>query len=112
MKDAWLQALASDKYVLIKGQFRSVCGYCALGILADIMDPSGWEQKWLERAARGSPQHNLENDIYNGKFFDQSKAIEITKLNDTFRRDEERRRVLIDYIEENIYVAGSLSRFF
>lgn len=42
VKEKWVAALESGKYPQIRGALRSVVGYCCLGVLCDIVDPSEW----------------------------------------------------------------------
>lgn len=52
IRDAWVQSLRSGLYPQIRGALcrREQEGYCfcALGVLADVVDPRGWETGDLE----------------------------------------------------------------
>ena len=43
LKAKWLEALRSGKYEQAKGCLRKDDRYCCLGVLCDVVDPSGWE---------------------------------------------------------------------
>lgn len=44
IKKRWVEALRSGKYQQITGQLKSDCGHCAMGVLADVVDPKGWKE--------------------------------------------------------------------
>jgi len=42
VRERWIAALRSGKYKRCTGQLRRGDRFCALGVLADIIDPGGW----------------------------------------------------------------------
>lgn len=43
-KAAWVAALRSGKYPQTKAALRTAAGFCCLGVLCDIVDPSKWRE--------------------------------------------------------------------
>lgn len=43
--EQFLAALRSDKYQQGIGQLRSGDCFCALGVLCDVVDPAGWDER-------------------------------------------------------------------
>lgn len=51
VKRKWIKALLSGKYKQGKGQLRSQKDkYCCLGVLLDVLEPTGWEEDGRESA--------------------------------------------------------------
>jgi hypothetical protein len=56
IKNKWIEALTSGSYLQCSGQLKGRInedsgdeGYCCLGVLADIINPEGWEfNNWVE----------------------------------------------------------------
>jgi hypothetical protein len=44
IKAKWVEALRSEKYEQTNGILRSENGFCCLGVLCDVLDPSKWGQ--------------------------------------------------------------------
>lgn len=42
LKNEWVENLRSGPYPQSSGRLRSTEGYCCLGVLADVIDPSLW----------------------------------------------------------------------
>ena len=45
LKKKWVKALRSGQYQQTHGQLRTEEGYCCLGVLCDVMDPTQWKGK-------------------------------------------------------------------
>lgn len=43
LRDKWVVALRSGKYQQGTGYLRKGHGYCCLGVLCDVVDPTRWE---------------------------------------------------------------------
>lgn len=47
IRDAWVQSLRSGLYPQVQGALcrkeNDGLGFCCLGVLADVVDPSGWQ---------------------------------------------------------------------
>lgn len=65
-KDKWVVALESGKYPQTQFALRYGKGYCCLGVLCDVVDPSGWE----------TPIKYPEMYKYNGTFTDNNGVID------------------------------------
>lgn len=44
LRNDWTAALRSGKYEQTDGQLKCADGFCCLGVLCDIIDPSKWEE--------------------------------------------------------------------
>jgi hypothetical protein len=42
LKQKWVRALRSGKYKQASGQLKTEDGFCCLGVLCDVYDPSNW----------------------------------------------------------------------
>lgn len=42
IKQKWIKALRSGEYQQTKGRLKRDDGFCCLGVLCDVYDPSGW----------------------------------------------------------------------
>jgi hypothetical protein len=53
-KAKWVEALRSDKYRQVQGRLRDVNGngFCCLGVLCDIVDPTQWEIRGYLKAEK------------------------------------------------------------
>lgn len=103
MKVLWLAALRSGKYdqttAFLKG---STGGYCCLGVLCDVIDPS----KWVGTNKRGylghdnyDPEYKSLPTILRAKFKIQNEAVGyLTTANDTGHTFLE----IADWIEQNL----------
>lgn len=44
LKAKWIAALRSGKYAQTSSALRDSVGYCCVGVLADVVDPAGWDE--------------------------------------------------------------------
>jgi hypothetical protein len=113
--DRWLTALRSGDYAQVDGALLEIRngkphGYCCLGVLADLHDPTGWS--YTEGTAFASYYcedisdcsvlpYNLEERLfgeaggYNSRVM--SQAIEMNDNGNTFIE-------IADYLEANIQI--------
>lgn len=91
LKQEWLEALRSGKYPQAVGAMRGwlnedddgnpldepKMGYCCLGVLCDVVDPTGWENE-------ESGEHALESD---DEAYLRQAALEQVGLTDTIQRE-------------------------
>lgn len=110
IKKKWLVALRSGKYSQCRGAFRKEDGFCCLGVLADVMQPDGWETNWLKRTEQGRIQHSSESFIYSGYFFeDKQTCWHLAALNDSAKKSFTE---IADWVEENIQTESTVEGFF
>lgn len=48
IKQKWIEALRGDKYQQTVGILKSASGFCCLGVLCDIVDPTIWGRPMYE----------------------------------------------------------------
>lgn len=74
LKSKWLKALRSGKYMQGRGRlcspYRGISAYCCLGVLADVIDPKGWESflvynSWKYMTASLSLSSDIDKNTYN-----------------------------------------------
>lgn len=88
VKERWIEALTSGKYR--QGRFRlrrddsqSGKAYCCLGVLCDLLDPSGWDDAGLRDYHRGNaavPAKSVLDEAGNG--FDAGAIDILVSMND------------------------------
>lgn len=92
-KNKWVEALRSGKYPVGSGQLRSEFGYCAFGVLADFIDPNGWQP------------HPLHGYTWHDEVFKvDSETRKLCKMKTLFGEivtDDNQRIVLSDLIVDN-----------
>lgn len=44
IKKRWVELLRSEDYEQVQRDLRNDCGFCALGLLCELVDPSGWSE--------------------------------------------------------------------
>lgn len=108
-KQDWIDALRSGKYKQGKGRLCSDEGFCCLGVLCDVKDPSKWTNLSAMRKPIGTSKYMWSKDAWMvyGLGKDQMEELDITpeqhdkliELNDDFGYNFER---IADYIEENL----------
>lgn len=100
LKKRWVEALRSGKYDQGIGCLRTPRGaFCCLGVLADILDPSGWRKG--KYGNPGEPVHPLAAD--NGHLSEGAGLSVRTQLSLIKKNDGEWNFAQIaDYIEKRI----------
>lgn len=93
LKQKWIDALRSGKYKQTDKAFRDCNGFCAMGVLYDVDDPSGW---YAVSGRVEKNQYNIKSSSYYG--YDYTHYNEITTMNDLGKSFEE----IADYIEKNV----------
>lgn len=106
-KQDWIDALRSDKYKQGKGRLCSDEGFCCLGVLCDVKDPSKWVKLSVTRDPIGTSKYMWSKDdgMVYGLGEDQMEELDITseqhgkliELNDNLGYNFER---IADYIEK------------
>ncbi len=78
VKTKWLAALRSGQYPQARGRLRSSDGYCCLGVLCDIVDPTQWNgrNEYGPDTKTGFPDFA----VY------EAAGLEIRVVNDTIER--------------------------
>lgn len=100
LKENWIKALRSGKYIQTSNYLRVNDGYCCLGVLCDVLDPKRWGEKddygvTHYSSCRSELNFDLLTDVkLPGKI--QTKLID---MNDIFRKNFNE---IADWIEENL----------
>lgn len=119
LKDKWLTALRSGEYSQTTGTLRDENGMCCLGVLCDIIDPTGWCGN-PEDVAYDNQKHSLGHIVYGEHFFDEIMAkpkdlysllpvnyVELVNRNDGHAYYEPHNfSEMADWIEDNVPVVG------
>ena len=69
MKQKWIEALRSGVYQQGRGKLRwENNSYCCLGVLCDIVDPSGWsseaeDQRYTHHDREGFPPYEVTDKV-------------------------------------------------
>jgi len=56
MKQEWITALRSGEYKQTTDTLRDDKGFCCLGVLCDLVDPSGWDGEWYDGSFATPPK--------------------------------------------------------
>lgn len=94
LKAKWLAALRSDDYKQAHGQLRDKTGYCCIGVLCDVIDPSGWI---------GDDYADIETNALPTPYItgvSRQMSLNLAEMNDAPHSFAE----IADYIEQNIPV--------
>jgi hypothetical protein len=105
VKAKWLEALRSGKYIRTAGELRSPTnGYCCLGVLCDIYDPSKWKQTrgWYTYSSRDgeSSMAYLIQEVRDWSKLSKANQHTLSNINDSPDSIEFDR--VIDYIEAKL----------
>lgn len=69
IKADWIAALRSGKYTQARETLRINGGFCCLGVLCDVIDPTGWKQhkndRWKHVYKNHTSVHSLGESILN-----------------------------------------------
>lgn len=104
LKQKWLNALRSGEYLQGRGSLSSDNRHCCLGVLCDIIDPSGWSEPRIDSSKHLHFSYKGEFDRYSlppALSYDLGLAdIEdsLAKLNDEGYSFQE----IADHIEKNV----------
>ena len=87
LRKAWIKALRSGKYEQTKGGLRNRKGFCCLGVLCDVYDPTKWVEDddikylfWYEEE-----ESNLPHYLYTFIGLNElDNRPELYELNDKF----------------------------
>lgn len=108
IRDAWVQSLRSGLYPQARGALcrREQEGYCfcALGVLADVVDPKGWETGDLELGMLreyGGYIGLLPDEMYDEIGLPWTVSRRVVELNDDEKKTFPE---IASWIEENIPV--------
>ncbi len=88
LKRKWLQALRSGRYKQTTGRLRRDCDsngkytYCCLGVLCNIINRKGWENKLKFHYKNDSDNYNLPENLVFDLKLDIAKLEMIIKKND------------------------------
>lgn len=103
IKEKWLEALRSGRYKQGNSYLKNYKNeFCCLGVLCDLVDPSGWEMEENENPLFflfDNSASYLSNDFISkiGKFSIEM-MYELAKMNDTGKSFKK----IADYIEKEI----------
>lgn len=106
IKDIWVKALRSGKYKQTQLRLRNGDKFCALGVLCDLCDPTGWDTSSIKSCyrARGgmiAPSVQEWSGIRSGfaEFKQDGKPNSIMKINDSGKSFTEIADVIEEYWE-------------
>ena len=115
LKAKWIAALRSGKYTQTTKVMRDDIGFCCLGVLQDIIDPDGWEEKpsycHPSSAHRGDGQPYIKSEYLSGFIIKNDQTLTIQKvlalMNDgddygSFKFEKHDFNQIADFIEENV----------
>jgi len=100
IKTQWIKALRSGKYSQTTETLQDSTGFCCLGVLCDVIDPTGWN----ENSHRGSTEYPsseilVHAEIYEGGSPSEGVVGQLADMNDeqqfTFLQ-------IADWVEENL----------
>lgn len=98
IKAKWVAALRSGDYKQTTNKLRSSQGFCCLGVLCDIIDPTGWKQYTQVNGVmqfRNEIDHLPVSVVEEVGEFLQSPLI---RMNDSGKPFDQ----IADYIEKNL----------
>lgn len=106
LKSKWVAALRSGKYKQTQTVLRDDLGFCCLGVLCDVIGPTGWSPvgggfTYLDTFSLGL----LGTPLLNYVGLDADTQVELTKLNDEAKLDMGSPSTfaeIADYIEANV----------
>ena len=93
LKQKWVQALRSGKYEQGSGRLREDDCFCCIGVLADILDPAGWNDDWWN-----GQDCTLTDDGCDTAELDAQAHDHLTEMNDNGMPFPK----IADWIEENL----------
>lgn len=106
-RDKWVAALRSGKYAQGTGYLRTVRGYCCLGVLCDVVDPTRWAPTGgyydynYPDGQRNSDVAYLPQDILETTQLPSDKQTTLSYMNDN--SDEHKSfPEIATWIEENL----------
>jgi len=99
-KRKWIKALRSGKYKQIEGTMRTKEGYCCLGVACSVV---GYKDSTIEKN-RTIPRdfHYRIPEQLLGIGYGDSLILELTKMNDGYKRKKRSFKYIADWIEENL----------
>jgi hypothetical protein len=89
-KEKWITALRSGQYNQTEGHLKNTAGYCCLGVLREIMDPSDFSES--KDGGLLSPKQLAKCNL------DYRMQNQLAKLNDNGSTFAE----IADYIEKRV----------
>ena len=92
LKTRWIKALRSGKYPQATNGLRTETGYCCLGVLCDLIDPSKWND--LRYDGRGAYVPGSTRELIGLSDADENK---LAAMNDNERKSFEQ---IAAYIEK------------
>lgn len=96
LKRKWIKALRSGKYEQGRERLRSPHGFCCLGVLCDIVDPSKWSERKLQGFSYLGRIATLPPELFSAQ--DLTASSQLIVMNDSGKSFAE----IADYIEANI----------
>lgn len=111
--DKWLAALRGGKYEQTSGYLQDTDGFCCLGVLCDVMDPTAWTiegYKFTDGSTNDAVlPSNISKDLGlmgmvdfvdgNGETKASLLSERLMTMNDT---EEKTFAEIADYIEQNL----------
>lgn len=99
IKAKWIAALRSGKYSQTKCTLRDPAGFCCLGVLCDLMQPTGWHKNIHQNEwSHLGNYSNLEPEIREDADLSIVATEWLTHMNDAGKTFAE----IADYIEEKL----------
>jgi len=103
IKEKWVEALRSGKYEQGQSALKRDGRFCCLGVLCDIIDPSGWSEPEKTGYTRYSFEGNSDEcwipDTLEEKLGLVGKTGTLMGMND---HDKKSFAEIADYIEKNL----------
>lgn len=104
IKTKWLEALRSGAYNQGKGCLKNKnCEYCCLGVLADVLDPTLWNEEAYDYSSWGNPETTAYFQHEQAEQYDiepvKTYEWDLMKMNDSLDYSFEQ---IADWIEENL----------
>lgn len=101
LKEAWLAALRSGNYkqTIERLQDRDFGGYCCLGVLCDVFDPSGWDGVTYRFNGKGGNNQKLPDAMLYRIGMSDDAQEHLMELNDSNGYSF---KEIADYIEERM----------
>lgn len=102
LRDKWVEALRSGKYVQGHSQLRTEVGFCCIGVLCDVINPSDWRRHGLSNMwIYGTTALNMPTAVAGFAKLTSDAENYLTILNDRERKSFPE---IADYIEQNVPV--------